>query len=860
MMSAFDLIARAVVLLSLAWLGTSLLRRRSAALRAFIWTSALAASLVLPALWVTLPALPIPGMQPAIAPTVVVSAPPRTLSSEPAMAAVRENIVLSAERFSAPIEPALLTVNNPRARDWTLPVLVVLFAVSVTLGVRLIRSHVALARIARRAVPAGDEWTALVGELRSSLGMTRPIPARLTGETNVPAVAGVWRSVLLLPIDAAHWPLEVRRTVVVHELAHVARWDGLGQLIGHAACAVYWFVPLAWYGARRAGALRERASDDAVLRAGVRASSYADSLIALARASSGVRFEPAALGMARTSRIRERVTAILDPAMKRDAPGARASAMVALVSCAMLAMVATIRFETIAQAQSPVARTLNVIDPIDAAAAAATQSASRPDRRANVVPAAPAESSGEPVVPVVPELPAATDATVTPADPVAPVSSVVPPVQSAQPAFRICEGDPRSSSRSIRETDNRPSWTMKLSGDGCEVNLNAQGRFEFNADFTDLIRIDDGGFFRVDVTDRGSRRQLDIAPQAGSLRHVWRVDGREQPYDAAARAWFASFLIELDRRTGIGVDVRLPMLMRQGGLDAVLKEAELLPNDYVRSLYLIGTSRSGKLSPADTARVLRLAIARTKSDHYLVDVLKAHAAGGVDDASVRGAILDLISRLGSDHYRTEAAGLFVKSGTPSPADWDVFLKIVPQAQSDHYRVEMLTMALRSGRLLPAQHAAMARSAATIESDHYVTEFLKALARAGLGDAAARQAFDDAVGTIQSGHYVAELLRATTSSSPTSGEVASAIRLSRPLSDHYRADVLRMLVAARVSEPDLLSITDAAKSMQSEHYKAEVLRQIARHAAATERVRSAVLDAASAMSRHYADQVRQAIGR
>src|SRR5262249_32165274 len=48
------------------------------------------------------------------------------------------------------------------------------------------------------------------------------------------------------------------------------------------ACALHWFNPLAWLAARRLRLERELAADEAVLRSGIRASTYAADLLAIA--------------------------------------------------------------------------------------------------------------------------------------------------------------------------------------------------------------------------------------------------------------------------------------------------------------------------------------------------------------------------------------------------------------------------------------------------------------------------------------------------------------------------------------------------------------------------------------------------
>ena len=98
---------------------------------------------------------------------------------------------------------------------------------------------------------------------------------------------------LLVPAEAEAWPDERRRLVLLHELAHVRRWDWLTQLVAHVACAMYWFNPLVWLAARQMRIERERACDDLVLASGAKASDYAQELLALAAGLSDSRLSDA---------------------------------------------------------------------------------------------------------------------------------------------------------------------------------------------------------------------------------------------------------------------------------------------------------------------------------------------------------------------------------------------------------------------------------------------------------------------------------------------------------------------------------------------------------------------------------------
>ena len=179
---------------------------------------------------------------------------------------------------------------------------------------------------------ANEEWQTLLNDLRASMKVRRPVELLQSREDRMPMTWGWWRPVILLPDEAEGWSQERRRVVLLHELAHVKRWDCLTQFIARAACSLYWFNPLVWVAVRRMEVERERACDDLVLQGGCRASLYAEHLLEIARAFRSVSHAPA-IGMARESGLQGRVTAIVDCSRKRQAP--RASVM---MSCGLLVL------------------------------------------------------------------------------------------------------------------------------------------------------------------------------------------------------------------------------------------------------------------------------------------------------------------------------------------------------------------------------------------------------------------------------------------------------------------------------------------------------------------------------------------
>jgi len=163
---------------------------------------------------------------------------------------------------------------------------------------------------------ATSEWTALLAEASETLGLRRRVVLLQSRASVMPLTWGwLWPKVLM-PAEAEQWPVERRRIVLLHELAHVKRRDCLTQSITRVVCALYWFNPLAWIAARQMRVERERACDDLVLNGGCKASEYAGHLVEIART---FRRAPQAAGiaMARSSNLEQRVTAIVDVSRAR---------------------------------------------------------------------------------------------------------------------------------------------------------------------------------------------------------------------------------------------------------------------------------------------------------------------------------------------------------------------------------------------------------------------------------------------------------------------------------------------------------------------------------------------------------------
>ena len=338
-----EILLKGTVVLAIAGLVTTLLQRSSAATRHAVWSFALGALLVLPLLSVSLPSWrmeSLPTMQQVTAlaetPVVAVHLPvvdrSATVSAERAqqqnrsVALTDRPAVQPARGFSI----SLSQVATAALAIWALGATIMLL--------RLLVGAAQVSGLTRRALArdGGLLFTTESGHSWSNL-IQRPLRVVSSEEITTPISWGLLHPVVLFPQAAVEWSAERRRVVLLHELAHVTRWDYLVHLMIEITRSVYWPNPLVWIAARRATLERERACDDCALRVGVRSDVYATHLLEIARAQLAGGAPAGALAMAARSSLAQRVRSILARGMRRG-PASRKG----LLTTASLALAVTL--------------------------------------------------------------------------------------------------------------------------------------------------------------------------------------------------------------------------------------------------------------------------------------------------------------------------------------------------------------------------------------------------------------------------------------------------------------------------------------------------------------------------------------
>ena len=322
--------AKATIVLGAAWAVTSVSRRMSAAFRHSIWAVAILAALALPLFMLFLPTWHSTALGNAAATALNAQRAPLMYGGSQNLPAMIVNAVLT----------------KPSGANWMGWILLVCAVGFGIFAARFGAGSIGLRRIAKDSQPLEeDQWELSVREICQRLGIRQRVRLlQCVRTTAMPVTWGIVRPVILIPAGAENWSEGRRKSVLSHELAHVARLDWALQICAELVRAIYWFHPLAWVAAKRLRAEGERACDDSVLNSGMEASDYAKQLLELASTlGNSVRSWSSALAFARQTNLEGRFSAMLNSSMNRRNLSRGARTLIALVAVCVLIPLAAVR-------------------------------------------------------------------------------------------------------------------------------------------------------------------------------------------------------------------------------------------------------------------------------------------------------------------------------------------------------------------------------------------------------------------------------------------------------------------------------------------------------------------------------------
>ena len=168
------------------------------------------------------------------------------------------------QRTAGEINPPI-NIDLPISKNALLFVLWAATALIFLLPVAVGLWQLCHARRFARPWPNADK---VVRQLACDVGIRRPVRVLLHESVAGPMTCGLFRPMILFPVDAPTWDSEDARRAMIHELEHIRRGDWLVHCVARMVCVFYWFHPKVWMSWRQLTLAAERACDDAVLRSG----------------------------------------------------------------------------------------------------------------------------------------------------------------------------------------------------------------------------------------------------------------------------------------------------------------------------------------------------------------------------------------------------------------------------------------------------------------------------------------------------------------------------------------------------------------------------------------------------------------
>jgi GWxTD domain-containing protein len=210
------------------------------------------------------------------------------------------HIPLATRHFETATEPRPSPATGDLA--WLVPVWL---AGVLAFHLRGVAGWVAARRLRRTGVcVAAEPWQQRLDGLRTQLWIARPVALLESCLADVPVVIGYVRPVILMPVGLlAGLPVGQVEAILLHELAHIRRYDYIVNLLQVFVEGLLFYHPAVWWISGVMRTERENCCDDVVVRVTGGALEYAAALTALEIRRTDTRVVLAATGGGLVNRI-----------------------------------------------------------------------------------------------------------------------------------------------------------------------------------------------------------------------------------------------------------------------------------------------------------------------------------------------------------------------------------------------------------------------------------------------------------------------------------------------------------------------------------------------------------------------------
>ena len=363
------------------------------------------------------------------------------------------------------------------------------------------------------------------------------------------------------------------------------------------------------------------------------------------------------------------------------------------------------------------------------------------------------------------------------------------------------------------------SGNFTWSNDGEKVAIKWTGAFRIADDDKDIVWVEAGK--TVQVSDGAWLMSTGVEVKGladGKVEHAYYRNGFTRPYEPEGREFLATMLLKVVRVSGFGAESRVERFLKQGGVNAVLAEIELLQGDYARRVYYTELLKQAKVPPAELTRIMAKAGETIRSDYELASLVVTALGSTQGDEAARVGVIDATKTIGSDYEMRRA----------------------------------LTAAL-TDPMTPKVSAAVLAAAVNIQADYERATFLIDVAKKGGLVPATKTAYFDLVKGIRSSYEQGRVLRSVSAMPNMSDDVMSdAIKASQTMAgDYERRQFLSASIARQpVTAKSASDVIQSAAGIKSDNERATLLADLAKKGAVTNETAAAFFPLVASMTSSY----------
>lgn len=160
--------------------------------------------------------------------------------------------------------------------------------------------------------PTTEREAGLLNKAQAKIGLTSRVNLIVSDSILEPVLLGIWRPIIVMPRGLSQKLTDDEfESVLMHELAHVARRDNLVGVLQMALCCLLWFHPLIWLIKRKLLDEREKACDEAVVKCENKPKVYASGLLKVVQYGLHSQQSTAGIANAASANLKKRLELIM---------------------------------------------------------------------------------------------------------------------------------------------------------------------------------------------------------------------------------------------------------------------------------------------------------------------------------------------------------------------------------------------------------------------------------------------------------------------------------------------------------------------------------------------------------------------